>query len=922
MLTNVKISEIFNHLAKPQLTKGKSLEKSTIKLLLGLAQSDCQRKCIRNAVMKAGNLSQTQARHKYGFENMNKCVGDVESAIAERKTIHEAIDSLVQTQDQALLASLGIDISDSDSSEESGDEQEELVDLPPETDIEAKPAQDVTVIQSESIQDIDITLLIRSCNFNCFEFVERLQSCRDFDTVSVTDVFSPTTDFSQNEQMLITQSYEAFQASESASAKQRKLARCLNGEIVSDSCDSDDGYCGVSELQNPSTIALIKQKRRAIRHRAKRLEMKAVAEKRFLSRKVSKRTNNIVSTYPDIGKTIESYVQDHSVGADAWRRTGVLTFVGNVQLQEKVTFQGIRQHLSKVYGRNFSYGTTVELCIPRNKRRSSAKRYKAVAKVTTRRARKGFNIRYNPDSHWSTAFYKGLNKLQYVDGRDMLNINRDDAAGFRLDTLTTCNQFAVPCVKGSDVLTTRTDYVNKYPSTLQTTSYSLSGTDTTEEFCAGIVKAPKLHFKNPAQHASDLNLLEKKTPFETVFTNTSTGCAKSIECIRVDGAVDEGPSHEEVRYWWTKRHLLKGLTVTIVTSRSGSSYMNRVELQNGCLSRGHANTFIPSTLAGSNTDPETGMLNEERLKANMNFAIDAYINRVDQCPCGGTVINLYKGEYLSAETVVEERTKFLTFLKGSKKARLKFKQENPELNEMFEKIMDVKRRHMVPGLPAQYCFFLRCCYQPSCPHPICKKGKPDVLPLWYPGGPPVSHLPLPVIDITRPSGNLSCESCKDECCGHYDTSTFTDTSNKEKMKLVVPVPSVLIKQEFSKQKVSNDISSSVVQNCARLSLLSCKEVNMWIAHLQEIRENRKRGAVKAAATRRSRSSQRNKKDTEYFCGTCGVQYEDEMDNVEFWVCCDSCGRWYCCNCEGLLETPGDEECYNCTSCQQCECSHD
>ena len=79
----------------------------------------------------------------------------------------------------------------------------------------------------------------------------------------------------------------------------------------------------------------------------------------------------------------------------------------------------------------------------------------------TRRARKGFSLKYNPDSHWSAAFYKGLNSIQLKDGVDVCVINRDDAAGFRLDTLTTSKQCSTPSVKGSDILTTRTDYVNK-----------------------------------------------------------------------------------------------------------------------------------------------------------------------------------------------------------------------------------------------------------------------------------------------------------------------------------------------------------------------------------------------------------------------------------------------------------------------------
>ena len=41
-----------------------------------------------------------------------------------------------------------------------------------------------------------------------------------------------------------------------------------------------------------------------------------------------------------------------------------------------------------------------------------------IAKVTSRRAKKGFNLRLNLDKHWSAAFYRGLNQLQYVDGRE------------------------------------------------------------------------------------------------------------------------------------------------------------------------------------------------------------------------------------------------------------------------------------------------------------------------------------------------------------------------------------------------------------------------------------------------------------------------------------------------------------------------
>ncbi len=106
------------------------------------------------------------------------------------------------------------------------------------------------------------------------------------------------------------------------------------------------------------------------------------------------------------------------------------------------------------YDHHFSYGTVVELCVARNKRRRSSQRYRGAAKVTSRRARKGFSIRYNPDAHWSGAFYRGLNIIQYTDGKNILNINRDDASGY---TLTTHKQYRSLAVQGNDVLTTHTD---------------------------------------------------------------------------------------------------------------------------------------------------------------------------------------------------------------------------------------------------------------------------------------------------------------------------------------------------------------------------------------------------------------------------------------------------------------------------------
>ena len=59
-------------------------------------------------------------------------------------------------------------------------------------------------------------------------------------------------------------------------------------------------------------------------------------------------------------------VQERNIGADAWHRTGVLTFDRNTRVKSKVTYERLRQHLMSVYNRNFSYGTVVQLCVARN----------------------------------------------------------------------------------------------------------------------------------------------------------------------------------------------------------------------------------------------------------------------------------------------------------------------------------------------------------------------------------------------------------------------------------------------------------------------------------------------------------------------------------------------------------------------------
>jgi len=152
-------------------------------------------------------------------------------------------------------------------------------------------------------------------------------------------------------------------------------------------------------------------------------------------------------------------------------------------------------------------------------------------------------------------------------------------AGFQLDMATHQLQ-QTPCVGRKQALTAFTEYVSRYPSTLQVTFCNLTGTETTGELCAGMVKASGVFPKNPSQHAADLDFLKTSSAFQPAFVDPRTGQPKPVYCIRVDGASDEGPSHEEVQFLWTAQHLESGSYATLVSCRnSGSSYLNQSNRQ-------------------------------------------------------------------------------------------------------------------------------------------------------------------------------------------------------------------------------------------------------------------------------------------------------------------------------------------------------
>ena len=363
--------------------------------------------------------------------------------------------------------------------------------------------------------------------------------------------------------------------------------------------------------------------------------------------------------------------------------------------------------------------------------------------------------------------------------------------------------------------------------------------------------------------------------------------------------------------------------MTLVTTRnSGASYLNRVELQSGCLAVAHANLFIPSNLNGSCFDPSTGKVDQDRLEANLSLATQIYIDRVNNAPCGTTSIHLYPGAKSSESLTL--RSDVLTYLKGNKEQKLNLQRSNSEHFDYIKKICGIQQRHGVFDLPSQYCFMLKCCYEPDCEHPVCSGGDSRVSN-WFPNGPSISYIPLPIPDPDKPWGSSTCDKCAGMCSGHFLMPEKAEVST---LPAMCKPPSAIIKEGFMALKGQSP-SDTFIRNMAKQCLLPSEEVEIWVEHLSEVQRNRKRGAQKAAETRKRKREQKKAASvlslppasTEdegsssaevVLCAICGNPYEDLTEDVENWICCEKCESWFHFNCAGIIVEPSTFLCCNCS----------
>lgn len=157
---------------------------------------------------------------------------------------------------------------------------------------------------------------------------------------------------------------------------------------------------------------------------------------------------------------------------------------------------------------------------------------------------------------------------------------------------------------------------------------------------------------------------------------------------------------------------------------------------------------------------------------------------------------------------------------------------------------------------------------------MCQAGKPEQLPQWFPGGPTIDFILLPVRDPSRPWGTSNCTDCKTGCCGHFlkPDKCLSNVKEASESVVIAAPPSQIIKEFL--QAIARPPLESEIATLSQSVLLPEQEVKFWIEHLETVSRNRKRGAVKAAATRQAKQVEK------YFCGVCSRQYTEETEEVD------------------------------------------
>ena len=193
-------------------------------------------------------------------------------------------------------------------------------------------SREETCTHLESFGDLPLTEVANQSQWNFFEIVSVVEEKFNIDLIENEHLYDPlykcleSKASTEMEAHLLQLSFRAFLATRNIADEDVRVARMINGEIVTDS-DSETELG--KQIDSEIVKKMILKRQESIKRQNQRRKAKLIVERNFLSRSLAKKVHGILIYYPNIGKEIEKFVTDRNIGADAWRRTGVLTFDGN-----------------------------------------------------------------------------------------------------------------------------------------------------------------------------------------------------------------------------------------------------------------------------------------------------------------------------------------------------------------------------------------------------------------------------------------------------------------------------------------------------------------------------------------------------------------------------------------------------------------
>lgn len=96
---------------------------------------------------------------------------------------------------------------------------------------------------------------------------------------------------------------------------------------------------------------------------------------------------------------------------------------------------------------------------------------------------------------------------------------------------------------------------------------------------------------------------------------------------------------------------------------------------------------------------------------------------------------------------------------------------------------------------------------------------------WFPGGPSLSSIPLPLPDPAHPWGSSNCSTYSGLCTGHYLKPKGLSQSNAMVYKATVYYSE-------GQSLAGTDPSKDLLEGVAKKTLLPVNEVSLWLYHLK------------------------------------------------------------------------------------------